>query len=127
MKITRKQLKQLIKEELNRLNESPRPEGYIDTVNVGDDEKTIDDVRNGLRNTSYVDRIMTNQVPGKRPSGQFFIITLESLGGIDRHHSQEGKDELKALAVEKGIGGSIMHLDGVLIDSKPSVVVIELA
>ena len=125
MKITHRQLRQIIQEELGRLNEGPKPEGYIKTVNVGKDGKTIDDVRNGLKNPAYVDRLFIHAT-SKRPSGQFFIASLESLGGIEHHHSQEGKDELKKLAKEKGLAGKIMHLDSVLIDGKPSVVVIEL-
>jgi hypothetical protein len=129
MKITRRHLQRLIREELRVLKEvhGPKPEGYIETVNVGNDGKTIDDVRNGLKNPGYVDRLMTGNDNFKRPSGKFFIVSLDALGSIDRHHSQEGKDELKKLAAEKGLGGKIMHLDNVLIDSVPSVVVIELS
>ena len=128
MKITRRHLRRIIKEEMGRLNEESvqKPQEFIETENVGNDGKTIDDVRNSLKNTSYFDRLFTGKVRSIGvPTGRFFIEDLAKLGGKERHHSETGKTELQDIAVKKGLGGKITHLD-ITIDNKPSVVVIEI-
>ncbi len=113
------------KKQTQEPTDQDNPEGYMSgIVNVGSDGKTISDVRKALRNPAMLDGWMQGK-SSTRPTGKFFIVSLQSLGGADHHHTQKGKDELKNLADQKGFD-KITHLDGVVIDSIPNVVVFEI-
>ena len=109
MKITRKRLEQIIKEELHRvLMEEQLPTGYVKTINVGDDntDVTFDTVRDSLNDTmkSLIDRIMTGEYTSENVSGKFFIASMKELGGKEHHHTSKGKAELKDLIRGKQFG-----------------------
>ena len=109
MKITRRQLRQIINEELRRvLMEEQLPAGYVKTTNVGDDntDVTFDTVRDSLNDTikGLIDRIMTGEYTSENVSGKFFIASMEELGGKEHHHTPKGKAELKDLIRKKRFG-----------------------
>jgi len=91
MKITRRQLRQIIKEELSRLNEGDLPEGYRDPlVNVGDDysDMTFEEIRGYFKSTVGLDMQMTPQerqgmtVPPKA-SGRFLVLRRADHADLD--------------------------------------------
>ena len=91
MRITRNQLRQLIQEELGRLNESDLPEGYRDPLtNVGDEysDMTFEEIRGRFKNTFALDRLMTPQeaygqtIP-PRASGRFLVLRRSDHADLD--------------------------------------------
>jgi len=91
MRVTRKQLRRLIKEELGRLNESDLPEGYQDPLtNVGDEysDMTFEEIRGYFKNTGLLDSLMTPResqgltIPPKA-SGRFLVLKRSDHADLD--------------------------------------------
>jgi hypothetical protein len=103
MKITRRQLKQLIKEEISRLNEAE--EEFIKMTNVGKKNKDItwDMIWDAIGDSKHVRQTFdANSIYKPYPNGNFVVEKLSDLGGNEIHHSDEGIKELKAIMISNG-------------------------
>tara|TARA_B100000700_G_C14257691_1_gene495584 strand:- start:82 stop:477 length:396 start_codon:yes stop_codon:yes gene_type:complete len=91
MRITRRQLRKIIQEELGRLNESDLPEGYRDPLtNVGDEysDMTFEEIRGHFKNTGLLDSLMTpseaqGQTIPPKASGRFLVLRRSDHADLD--------------------------------------------